>query len=149
MKITEKLSILEYNDYCVNSYPKKLLQFKTTDWRQRVGDCLYYTSDGVIEQRRPSVHNEENIKTDLGGLNALLSNQFYYFGNKAIDLPSSLLSLSHKSRGHKITQSDVTITEFEQWISYFKKNGLCGEPQLMYRFDKGMSHNWNLWLRLT
>ena len=72
MKLTEILSIKEYDVFCRGHKPEKIPVRKTTNLKLRIGDCIYDYSTGK-PILRPSVHTEENVKTDLGGKNVLLS----------------------------------------------------------------------------
>ena len=140
MKVSEVLSLREYNEFCLSHLPDKVPVWKTNDWRKRLGDCVYrFSGDDIIQ--RKSVHGQQHIDTDLSGLNALLSNNFYYFGNKAMPIPNSLGKITHKGRGHKITNDSKQISEFESWIKKFKKNKLYGEPQYRHKYDLDFGSN--------
>jgi hypothetical protein len=120
MKVSEVMTLKEYDFYCKKSLPKKIPVFKTTDLRLKVGDCIYDFSSGE-PQLRQSVHKSENIKTDLGGINVLLSNQFYYFGSKPVPLPSYLLPIVRQGKGHKSKSNEPYREKFVDWITSFKK----------------------------
>lgn len=135
MKVKRVLTLQEYDEYCLLELPNKIPVWKTNDWRIRLGDCVYHFSGTNVLQRK-SVHQEKHISTDLGGINALLSDHFYYFGSKAIEIPSSLIGLIHKGRGHRIISEAKLIFEFETWLNTFKKNKIYGDPQYRHKYDK-------------
>jgi hypothetical protein len=140
MKVSQVFTLKEYNDFCLINLPNKIPIWKTDDWRKRLGDCVYYYENGKIIQRK-SVRNEKKLPIDEGGINALLSGHFYYFGNKAVDVPSSLNNLVKTGIGHKIANDAKMIAEFESWISTFKKNKLYGDPQYRHRYDRDYEGN--------
>ena len=91
MKVSRALSMKEYDDHCRKSLREKIPDWsKAADFRRKVGDSIYDYSHLGLPKLRPSVHTESNRKTDLGGLNVLLSDQFYYFGDKPINVPECL-----------------------------------------------------------
>ncbi len=63
--------------------------------------------------------------------NALVSRKFYYFGNKAIDLPEQLQHIIWKRRGCKC-MSDEDINKLKRYVSErysYGKLGNCCNPQ--------------------
>ncbi|MBI1881291.1 MAG: hypothetical protein HYR94_24180 [Chloroflexi bacterium] len=135
MKVTSKMTMEEYDQFCQEEYPKKLPNWRGRDYRLRVGDCVYDFSHGHPPKLRLSVHNEGNRKRDLGGLYALLSTHFYYFGDKPVELPAHLQSIIKQGQGHKSDANDPYVEQFVEWIeAKFKANTLYGEPQLKARF---------------
>ena len=87
MKITKKLTMQEYDDFCKKKYPNKIPDWYSEDFYKRVGDCIYDFSETSLPKLRKSVHTEKNKDKDLNGQYALISNHFYYFGDKPIPLP--------------------------------------------------------------
>jgi hypothetical protein len=140
MKITNIKTLKEYDTFCNKELQKKIPKWKTNDWRLRVGDCIYDYSKGLEPSIRKSVHNEENLKKDLSGINSLLSDHFYYFGEKSRPLPVELRELIKKNQGHKKIESTNLIVKFEEWISEFGKNYLYGDPQMHWLFDRDLTN---------
>lgn len=102
MKVTKRLSMKEYDTFCREKLPEKIPDPKNPDFRRRVGDCIYDFSNFESSPKlRDSVHSEANRGTDLAGKNALLSEHFYYFGNKPVSLPAELHPIIHRTQGHK------------------------------------------------
>jgi hypothetical protein len=116
MQVTQKLELSEYDTYCGEHLPGKFPDLSSQDFRRRVGDCIYDYAHGEEPFLRPSVHNEPNRKTDLGGENALLSDHFYYFGTSAIELPECLRDIAHPQQGHKSHSNTPFQEPFIAWI---------------------------------
>jgi hypothetical protein len=131
MKVTKKMTLQEYDDYCRNHLQKKIADWENRDPRRRLGDCIYDFSVNPPNQRI-GVHNEGNRKTDFGGKNVLLSDHFYYFGENPIDLCDKLLPIAHKTQGHKSTANEPYKELFVKWITDQGKtpNKLYGDPGL-------------------
>ncbi len=131
MHVTQVLTMKEYDLYCRKSLGKKIPDSQSSDFRKRMGDCIY-DFRGPRPRLRASVHGAGNRKTDLSGRNVLLSDYFYYFGNKPVELPDDLRALIHGTQGHKSGANDRYAPRFVQWIEGqgFRKNVLLGQPQL-------------------
>ena len=136
MKITGKLTLKEYDTFCIQNLPDKIPSWFNKDWRKRMGDCIYDFSNGIEPNLRKGVHNELNRKRDLGGENALLSSEFYYFGEEPRKIPDNLKPIIKKNQGHLRIENFDLIERFAKWINGFKKNKIYAEPQLKYEFDK-------------
>lgn len=131
MKVTEKMTMQEYDNYCIKWLRGKIPNWRTNNYIDKVGDCLYDFSDPKNPKlRRPSVHKPENMKTDLGGKYALLSSHYYYFGDKSsnFELPENLFPIINQRQGHKSDLNATYFEEFVRWISQFELNKLYGEP---------------------
>lgn len=129
MKVTNVLTMQEYQNYCIKNVPTKIPDWNSKDYRKRVGDCIYdFTSDPPRILK--SVHNEGNRKTDLGGRMTLLSDHFYYFGEKPIDLPIEFYPIVKQGQGHKSNYNDPFLDGFVRWIESLSefKNKVNSEP---------------------
>jgi hypothetical protein len=136
MKVTDKKSLADYDEFCIKNLPDKIPKWFDQDWRKRMGDCIYDFSSKIEPTIRKGVHIEANRDRDISGQYSLLSNQFYYFGGKALPLPKGLKGIIKKNQGHlKIEKQDI-IETFEHWIQQFEKNKILGDPQLKHEFDK-------------
>lgn len=136
MKVTDKKSLSDYDAYCSQHLKNKIPNWRATDWRLRMGDCIYDYSDGQEPTLRKSVHKEQHRQRDLSGHNALLSDHFYYFGEAARPFPPELQLIIKRNQGHLvITQTDL-VTKFEKWINQFKRNKIYADPQLRWKFDR-------------
>ena len=81
MKITEKM---DFNEYYHN--PK---------FNGRA-DNIYYKNNNIWIQKENPFHDENNMEHDLNGLYVLISDNFYYFGKKAINIPSEFDDTNQK-----------------------------------------------------
>lgn len=136
MKVTEKMSLKDYDDYCKKVLVDKIPNWNSKDWKHKLGDCIYDYSNGNDPILRKSVHEEFNIPRDLRGVNALISNHFYYFGEDPIEIPDK--NLIKKGPGHKIITDEEHIREFVNWISKFEKNKIYANPQKSYLYQNIM-----------
>jgi hypothetical protein len=138
MQITEKMSLEDYDSYCKEFLQNKIPNKRSRDYSLRVGDCIYDYSSEPFPKLRWSVHREENRNTDLGGKFALLSKNFYYFGDKPIKLPKDLHPIIHRTQGHKSNSNFPYVKKFITWIENlgYGKNKLFGDPQLKKEFSK-------------
>lgn len=139
MKISEIKTLQEYDLFCNTSLKKKIPKWRTNDWRLRMGDCIYDYSKTLEPSIRKSVHNEGNRKKDLSGLNALLSNNYYYFGEEARPLPTHLRQIIKRNQGHRKIENVDLILEFEEWINQFEKNKIYADSQLRSLFDRQLT----------
>ncbi len=135
MKISDIKTLQSYDNFCKSSLPNKIPR-RTTDWRLLMGDCIYDYSKGLNPSIRKSVHNEGNRRRDLSGLNALLSDNFYYFGEEARPLPPELKQLIKRNQGHKKIETSDLVSKFEDWIKQFGKNIINADPQMRSGFDR-------------
>lgn len=136
MKVTKKMTLQEYEEYCVNHLPNKIPNIKHKDYSRKVGNCIYTYQNNKIEQL-PSVHNEDNIPIDVNGKNALLSNHFYYFGDKPIYIPNEYKGIIKQGQGHKSNANDCIKESFVFWLESqnFTLNFLYGKPQIILEFN--------------
>lgn len=137
MKISDIKTLQDYDTFCNTSLKKKVPNFRSTDWRLHMGDCIYDYTNGLVPSiRRESVHNEGNRTRDLSGLKALISNEFYYFGEEARQLPTNLKQIIKRNQGHRKIENADLISKFEDWIKQFEKNKIYADSQLRFVFDR-------------
>ena len=102
MKVTNKLTLEEYDQFCSKNLKEKIPSWFNKDWCRRMGDCIYDYSNQTKLKLRKGVHNESNLVRDLSGYNSLLSTEFYYFGEEARIIPENLKQIiKKKSRSFK------------------------------------------------
>jgi hypothetical protein len=135
MEVTKTLTMQEYEQYCKTQLPQKIPIWKSKSYKKRVGDCIYDFSTNpptILD----SVHTNDNIKTDLGGKNTLLSNHFYYFGDKPEPLPDFLIEIVKQGQGHKSNSNQPFFHLFVDWITSKTKakNKLLSHPKSMSEF---------------
>ena len=129
MRITKKISMDKYDTFCLDNYPEKIPEWASGDYMKRIGDCIYDFSDPSNPKIRKSVHTEKNMKTDLGGKYALISKDFYYFGNNPEPLLDNLKGIIKQGQGHRSKSNDNYVEDFIDWIRK-KKKGINGDPQM-------------------
>jgi hypothetical protein len=131
MKVTEKMTMAEYDAYTKTQLPEKIPVWGSRDRRRREGDSLYdFSQNQKNPTQRKGVHDAANKATDLSGKNALLSTHFYYFGDKAIPLTGKLRDIAQNRQGHRRTLNDPYVEEFITWIKGcgYEPGTLVGEP---------------------
>jgi hypothetical protein len=128
MRVSKVLALAEYDSLCRSELEIKVPRRPAKTYQEFAGDCVYNYSGSVMVQR-PSVHGEDDINRDLGGKNALLSDHFFYFGNKAVPLPQDLWGIAKKGVAHQSRLNDPYREAFVSWIeSTYQSNKLYGEP---------------------
>jgi hypothetical protein len=117
MKVDEGIPLSEYDRRAPLEWPCKVPNPISFDLADRLGDCIYdYSVPGHPPFQRAGVHGPQNIPVDLGGMNVLLSRDFYYFGSAAIPLPSNLIAICHQGVGHKSKANAHSVAPFQSWI---------------------------------
>lgn len=131
MKVTSKLTLEEYDQFCKTFLPRKMPDWRNRDHRMRMGDCVYHYVAGRYPKMRTSIHTEENLQKDLSGKYALLSKQFYYFGDRPVKLGEGLHSLMETAQGHGFRSDQGSVDLFVNWIEGldYRPNKVLGEPQ--------------------
>jgi hypothetical protein len=138
MKVTSKMTLEEYDQFCKTFVAKKKPDWRNRDYRMRMGDCIYnYVAGSTNPKMRTGVHIEENMEKDLSGLYALVSKQYYYFGDKPIKLPDNLRPIMHATQGHKSDTNQEYVENFVNWIESLDiiPNKVIGEPQLKKQYS--------------
>jgi hypothetical protein len=120
MQVEEIIPYYEY--YQDPRFAPKIPNFSTRKVVHKCGDNIYKPLPSGDFQQLQSMHScgtSENPKTkarDLGGKNVLISNTFYYFGSRPLDLPEALNELK-VARGHKNKFPPHVIAAFIKFIS--------------------------------
>jgi hypothetical protein len=135
MRIDQVLSLKEYYRQASTKWPHRIPNVQSTDLSERLGDCIYdYSGRSPTPSQRTGVHRASNRETDLSGENALISWDFYYFGNHAIKLPGDLLAVCHQTQGHRSDANAPYVDKFVRWIRALSlPRGMHGWPD--YRID--------------
>lgn len=140
MQVTDIMTLRQYDGFCRTHLRGKIPNLRSQDYKRKIGDCIYDFSGLKRGKQRPGVHQSGNKVKDLRGKNALLSDHFYYFGDKAIDIPHQFAILIRNGQGHQSTKNEAIKGAFIDWLtSSFKPNKLYGEPQIKLQFTKGKS----------
>ncbi len=135
MEVTQKLTMQEYDAYCTAELQQKIPNWRGNSYKERVGDCIYDFSVTPPKIRK-SVHNEGNRERDLGGIYALLSDRFYYFGDNPELLDEDLWPIVRQGQGHKSNSNSPYFHAFLDWIlpKTFAKNKVYAEPNDRHLF---------------
>lgn len=142
MRVQEVLSMREYDIQAKSRWPNRVPNTSSLNLQDRLGDCIYDFSCSPPAQRR-SVHNIDNMKTDLNGKNVLVSKEFYYFGSSAIPLPSELKSICHQTQGHKSNSNKELFIPFVEWIrgQDYEPGLMHGWPDYIVKWSNGTTCN--------
>ncbi len=135
MKVTQKMTMQQYEVYCQAQLPNKIPVLRSSSYQRRLGDCIYDFSN-TPPSVRPSVHNVGNRNVDLGGKHTLLSEHFYYFGSEPRALPAQLLPIVHQGQGHKSKLNAGYLEHFVKWITDQTDalNKVVAEPYSKHQF---------------
>lgn len=115
MRLSKVIPMLEYPDWAKRHAARKFPVKESSDYRMRLGDCIYERSDSGIVMRE-GVHDLEDMEHDMSGVNALISDHFLYFGREPIPIPPHLLPICHQTQGHKSRSNAPYFGNFEKWI---------------------------------
>lgn len=139
MQVTKKMTMREYDLFTQEHLPEKIPNWYDRDLRRRLGDSMYDFSYN-LPKVRTGVHNVENRATDLGGKNALLSEHFFYFGDRPRLLPKHLLGMIKHGQGHRSKSNGVYVAPFLDWLFGLglRPNRIYGNPQDQL-FEKGVN----------
>lgn len=129
MKITNKISFDHY-------YNDKKFKFKIPSNKNRiskVGDNIYFYSQGKYNQAFTYFHNEEDrIANDLKSDQVLLSKSFFYFGVGAVTIDKFKINIPKTQTAHGVKTVDEK--EIERLWKYleknFRKNSVINSPHL-------------------
>lgn len=135
MRVTDKVPMHEYDALAREHWPGKVPDRRNGDPRRRVGDAVYDFGEDPPRVRPGAVHTCEHRDHDLSGEYALLSEHFYYFGDRAVDLPDHLLGIVKRGPGHRSRGNDPYLGPFLEWLEGLglPPNCLQGDPPEMFR----------------
>jgi len=138
MRVTKKMTMKEYDKYTKKYLPEKIPDLSSAERHRWLGDSIYNFSAKGIPQIK-GVHKRENRKKDMSGKFALLSNEFVYFGDQAVPLPSPLKGILHSNQNHRSTLNGPYVNVFLTWWNTnrtdFASRRVRGEPQWDYFGD--------------
>lgn len=132
MQITDKMTMRDYDDWAQEERPEKIPDWRSRDWKPKLGDAVYNFSELPPRVREGGPHGLEHRDHDLSGEFALLSEHFYYFGDKPVALPDHLLGIIKRGPGHRGPQNASFLEPFIEWIESLdiKPNVPHGNPQI-------------------
>lgn len=128
--------ILTYDEYWTDSRFQAKKPYMGGSKMQMYGDNIYHTSPqtGVIVQEFSHHSNEDgttnynNYNRDVPGEKVLVAEQFWYFGNQAIEIPSSLSCLLNVKRGHQVWKEQDLYCAVRAWLESLNDSGFIGKP---------------------
>jgi hypothetical protein len=131
MRVSKVMTMQEYDTWAAANLPEKIPDANNSDVQRKLGDSIYDFSTQPPTQRK-SVHDSGNVKTDLSGKNALLSDNFFYFGDSPQQLPPNLLDIVHQTQSHRVHLNKPFVKDFIEWLDSLdlKPNKLYGKPAL-------------------
>ncbi len=131
MKVKERIS---FEDYWVDErfqYKKPIMNGMLVNM---FGDNFYHKNENGEWIQEDSSHskldgtcNHEHLNTDINGRNVLISDLFYYFGNKAPAIPNNLIKICHSTQGQKKITSQLA-DDFIDWVTNNYNTGIHGDP---------------------
>lgn len=132
MEVTNKLSFKEYWEATEFQFKKPI----PNGGLLRIhGDNIYYKNDADEFMQLESLHtnedgsqNEKHVKRDTKGKFVLLSNNFYYFGEKNFLLPEKFFPICSHVRDTFIIKDKKLAAEFVDWVQDNYKKGINGFP---------------------
>lgn len=131
MRVTTKMTMAEYDELTRKTLKIKLAEAHSNDPVKRVGDSIFdFRYDPPTPRPSMHSHSPKTLAKDQRGGYALLSDHFYYFGDKAIELPTGMLTIFPQSQGHRSAANDEFFDAFVAWIEGlgFPPNTLIGQP---------------------
>lgn len=135
MRVSEKLTMAEYDSRCQKDLTIKMpghrLHRKVRE--NMAGDSLYdFSIPNKPQHRGGHMHADPGLQSrDWGGIYALLSDEFYYFGSEPRAMPTNLLPLIKRGQKHYRRTSLDEIVAFETWLKQegFERNKIYADPQ--------------------
>jgi Nucleotide modification associated domain 2 len=132
MQVTERISLEEYWVDERFQYKKPVMNGTLVTM---FGDNFYHKDAKSNWIQEDSAHsktngtcNLEHLRKDTRGENVLISENFYYFGNQAPQIPKHLLNVCHTTQGQKIVAPEELATTFIDWVTTNFSKGIHGDP---------------------
>lgn len=140
MKVTRKMTFNEYWDDPSFLTKKPVMNGSL---KQMYGDNIYHFDPQTLQWQQENSHhslsdgsiNLLNLNRDTSSNNVLISDYFFYFGIKNIELPSDLLNEIRIARNYKLVRNHIG----ENIVSYLKERyqiGYYGNPILFKNFSR-------------
>jgi hypothetical protein len=83
----------------------------------RCGDNIWHRETNGWKAAESDFHDRTHLERDTNGVNALIATEFFYFGSKAIRVPTRFRSMLATTQGHKNTYDRDRIERFWDWIA--------------------------------
>lgn len=136
MKITDKLSIADY--FADERFACKIPRSRASA-EERAGDNIYrpLVAGATLASGFEIVDNpnhpaaNDHIETDLSGANVLVSEEFYYFGRKAVRVPDEfMVSVPRGPSRYGQCTEGAPAQRLVDYISQRYEQGLIGMPHM-------------------
>ena len=115
MRVTGKMPMWKYDAYAQEYLPLKVPDWRSANLPAMVGDAIYdFSHDPPV--MRKGVHDASDRARDLRGDHALLSEEFYYFGSRPVELPERLLPIVKHGQGRRSNANDEYLDAFLSWL---------------------------------
>jgi len=138
MQITDKIKISEYFNH--PHYQIKIPDPSNEETVYRAGDNIYKPCGMGFEQIENWNHDESNKDADISGDYVLISNKFYYFGGKPLEIDDSVRPKIPKGQSaHGALSDHLPARKFIDYILVNYKEGVHNAP---HRWKSGDS-SWN------
>lgn len=131
MKVTERITLEEYWNDARFQHKKPVMNGTLVTM---YGDNFYHKDETGKWVQEDSAHcnidgtcNPEHLKIDTGGNNVLISDYFFYFGDKALTIPDNFKEICHTGIGEKKLQEQAG-NELIDWITANFHTGIHGDP---------------------
>ncbi len=139
----------DFNEYWHDQRFQCKKPFSNGSLKQMYGDNIYtYNAESHEWLQENSHHsnddgsiNQRNMKRDLGSKFVLISEEFYYFGKKAISIPAKFrnknsVNICLESQGYKCKFPEDFVGEFIDWIQGNNELGYLGDPIQFKKFER-------------
>lgn len=139
MKVTQKMTMAEYDYFTQAQLQGKIPFIDKKDWKRILGDSIYNFQLNNTPALRRGIHSEKDKERDLSGKFTLLSQHFFYFGKAAVEIPGVYGSLIRNQIGHQVFEPSEQIYGLINWLeSEYELNKLYGDPQLKWKINPGL-----------
>ncbi|SFW11732.1 Nmad2 family putative nucleotide modification protein [Chitinophaga sancti] len=134
MQVEEKIEMEKYWDDPRFQYKKPVINGSLV---QMYGDNFYYRDPTTKKWNQINgAHsleggriNKEHLKVDTGGRYVLISKTFFYFGDKAIQIPKRFWPVCSEGRNMKGPSIPKNLADkFIEWVKEKHTIGIHGDP---------------------
>jgi hypothetical protein len=140
MKLSEKILMEEYWNDPRFQYKKPIVNGSLA---AMYGDNIYEKVSENEWAQLNSAHsldrgqrNHGHVETDLSGKYALISEEFYYFGDSAPIIPNEFSDFIKPGIGEKTITDEKLISNFIEWLKSNFDSGLHGDPINWKEYDQ-------------
>ena len=142
MQVTRKIT---YNEYWTNPSYSDKKPVMNGSLKQMYGDNIYYLDEETNQWTQADSHhsykggitNEINLRTDTSSKFVLISNNFYYFGKDAIEIPKDFREEIYWSgRKYKKVRDLDCLDSFIRWVEKNFQKGYHSGPLLFESFKR-------------